>query len=165
MDKLILALALAVATWACSINDPSPGDGEGGACSADGEGDGAGGHATPSECASPIDCTGPENFCQARTCTLGVCGFSFKAAGELDIDLVRGDCRQMSCDGHGGFKLLLVDDPRDDGNECTTDVCMRGETVHAPVDVGRGCAVRQGGDVYGGRCDGSGTCTVAAVRP
>lgn len=147
-------LLLVAALLACAADEPGRDpflcDGSGGAVNVGGSGP---------ECASADDCTGPDNYCQHRDCTLGVCGTLFTPAGQEWADLLRGDCRNLICDGSGDYDLVLIEDPRDDENECTDDLCMNGDTIHYPVSVGTPCVIRNSDSITVGRCDPGGECT------
>jgi hypothetical protein len=64
-----------------------------------------------------------------------------------------GDCLEAQCDGLGGVKKVPVNDPLDDGNECTEDLCESGTPKITPLSAGASCS--QGG---GQVCNESGTC-------
>jgi len=111
-------------------------------------------------CLTPASCPGVDTDCQSRTCTSGVCGFSFQPAGTPTSSQIPGDCHRNECDGAGG--IIPVVDNADlpiDGQQCTDDVCVAGNPSHPPSPIGTACT--QGGGVV---CDGSGTC-VQCVAP
>jgi hypothetical protein len=90
--------------------------------------------------------------CQTRTCTLGLCGFDFVAAGTPTASQVAGDCKQLECDGTGGETTVNDDgDLPDDQELCTSDVCTNGVPSNPPESAGFSCGVSL-------VCDGAGNC-------
>lgn len=106
-------------------------------------------------CVDPAQC-GDETFCATNTCTLSVCGRALTMAGMLAPPAVQepGDCQTLVCDGEGGLAPIPEDTdlPLDDGDECTTQVCVDGAPMFPPAPIDTPCA---SGGSY---CDGSGTC-------
>jgi hypothetical protein len=111
--------------------------------------DGAGacvGCTADAECGAPTTCATPR-------CTKGVCGVDFVAPGTPVAQQTTGDCQEVQCDGVGGTKsVALLTDVVDDGNACTTDLCVGGAPTHPNAPSGTPCT-------SGGlRCDGAGAC-------
>jgi plastocyanin len=105
------------------------------------------------ECNVASTCPGVDNECQARTCTAGVCGIAFTAAGTVAATQIVGDCLVNKCDGAGASKPVANDlDLPDDSNPCTNDVCTSGVVSHPPASAGVVCGVGQA-------CNGAGACT------
>jgi hypothetical protein len=113
-------------------------------------------------CNLPADCPGSDDFCKARKCDNGTCGFTFTHQGTaLPADhQTTGDCKTQACDGNGGIEVDPA--PNDivaDSNPCTKDLCNGTTPTHPPEDPGTACSV--GG---GKKCDGAGSC-VACLAP
>ena len=150
------AFSLAIALGGCgAILQIEPGqldDGNGGASASS---NGHGGSAVSvSECATTSDCaTPPFPDCRAITCVAHHCISVDAPAGKPTISQVAGDCQQIECDGHGLVRSSMVDDPRDDGRECTDDTCAEGVPVNTVRPAGTPC--KQGG---GAVCSGAGDC-------
>jgi lamin tail-like protein len=106
-------------------------------------------------CGQPSDCPGADDECKARTCTVGVCGFSFTAIGTAVAAQTAGDCQKNQCDGAGSITGVAdnTDAPADDGNQCTSDVCVAGVPTHPAVAANTAC--NQGGGSF---CSAGGTC-------
>jgi plastocyanin len=104
-------------------------------------------------CLTAATCPGVDNDCQARTCSAGVCGFSFVAAGTVAAKQIAGDCKTNTCNG-AGVSTPVNDsmDKPDDSNPCTNDVCTAGVGSHTPAASGTVCGANQA-------CDGAGACT------
>ncbi|HHH30090.1 MAG TPA: hypothetical protein ENK57_17335, partial [Polyangiaceae bacterium] len=105
------------------------------------------------QCNVPADCVGlpPDDECQTRTCTAGVCGQSFAAAGTPLALQTTGDCSELVCDGAGSTMTLIDDtDVPVDGLDCTADVCTMGVPSNPPESAGTACAA--------GICDANGAC-------
>ena len=66
-----------------------------------------------------------------------------------DIVNVSGDCLRGAC-LNGVPVYVEIEDPEDDGNPCTKDVCQGINTVHMPEPAGTMCG--------SGLCDGLGNC-------
>lgn len=140
--------------------------GTGGSASAGGMGGaggvgvgGAGGIPLP-ECALPSECPPHTNKCLEATCEAGACGFSPLPSGTPYPTQTAGDCKTLLCDGMGGtVSENVLNDPADDGNECTTDQCNAGATQHILKASGAGCA--QNG---GTKCDAAGACVECFVH-
>lgn len=105
-------------------------------------------------CVSASECPGEDNDCQQRTCSSGICGFTFTASGTATANQTAGDCKKNVCDGTGS--VILIDDdsdvPADDGNACTREICTAGVPSTNYRDAGYECG--SGGAV----CNGSGVC-------
>ncbi len=105
-------------------------------------------------CASPAECAGVSDFCQAVTCVDSVCGVTLTDADTPlpDGDQTTGDCLRRVCDGKGNVASVADDDdlPDDDGSECTDETCTNGVEAHPPLSADAECA--------GGVCDGDGSC-------
>jgi hypothetical protein len=112
----------------------------------------SGGHA--SECATPSDCpTPPFADCRTVACDAHRCVLTDAAARAPTTSQIAGDCQQIECDGHGLVRSAAVDDPRDDGRDCTADTCAEGVPANTPKAAGTPC--QQGG---GAVCNGTGDC-------
>jgi hypothetical protein len=84
-----------------------------------GTGGTGGGCSTIADCPDPA----PSHCTPVKTCTNGVCGVTF-TAGPAD-DQRAGDCQTRMCDADGNITTVQDDqDPYDDVNECTDDVCF-----------------------------------------
>jgi len=108
------------------------------------------------ECNLPSDCTAlpPDDECQTRTCTAGVCGQDFMPPGTAVAAQSPGDCQRVVCDGTGHTQSVADDaDLPNDGNDCTDDVCTNGTPVHPSFVPDHPCG--GGGAMV---CDGSGHC-------
>jgi hypothetical protein len=106
-------------------------------------------------CLTAADC-GVDTACQTHTCIGGVCGANNAAAGTVVSNPVTGDCRSNQCDGVGNIQVNAPDNndtPADDGNQCTSDICVAGAPQHPPTGSGSPC--NQGGGI---KCDGAGAC-------
>lgn len=131
--------------------------GAGAACGVDGLCDGMGACV---DCLSPMDCTNlpPDDDCQIRTCTDGVCGQDFAPQGTAVNATLQtsGNCQEIVCDGAGDMES--VDDDADlpiDGMECTDDVCNAGLPFNPPAPSGTDCAA--------GVCNATGVCVGCLV--
>ncbi len=112
-----------------------------------------------SGCAQPSECPGTDTDCQARTCTSGVCGFSFTASGTAVATQTAGDCQQRQCDGQGSIvSVALNSDLPVDGNQCTDDVCTTGVPSNPPKAANATCTSNGGAF-----CDGAGACVACTV--
>lgn len=123
------------------------------------------GSGTCVQCVVAANCPGTDTECRTRTCTGGVCGFTFAAAGTVAGSQTAGDCQLKQCDGSGN--IISIEDNADvpvDGQECTQDVCNAGAPSNPPVIANTPCS--QGGGTI---CNGSGSCipvpTVTNVTP
>jgi hypothetical protein len=84
---------------------------------------------------------------------MGTCSLDNTPAGVPVGGQVPGDCKQIVCDGQGGFSTAVDDtDVPDDGNDCTADVCSNGIGSNTPFAAGTPC---NGGI---GTCDENGFC-------
>jgi hypothetical protein len=105
-------------------------------------------------CNMASDCPGMDTACQTRTCTGGACGLTFQPVGTILAMQVAGDCHVNQCDGAGMIVSVNdANDPSTDGNQCTTDTCLNGAPVHAPVAMGTACS--QNGGVV---CNANSSC-------
>jgi hypothetical protein len=103
-------------------------------------------------CNVASDCPGVDDECKARTCTIGVCGFSYTAVGTATAAQSAGDCQKVVCDGNGATKSVADNgDKPVDGVECTDDVCSNGVPANPPSAIDTVCS----GSKY---CDGMGAC-------
>lgn len=119
-------------------------------------GDGGGGSNSSSSssggiCTSDADC-GANSECQSFGCVDGACAVSFTPMNTPVGLQEMGDCQSKVCDGKG----YIVDvpdlaDTADDGNPCTLEACVDGQTQHGYLMAGMACD--------GSRlCDGFGYC-------
>jgi hypothetical protein len=148
-----------------SSTSASSGGGSEGGSGGSGAGGGTGGSAGASTgtggqggCASAADCPGEDTECGVRTCSAGMCGMlALKKAGLLTSSQVYGDCAEARCDGAGNVvKMDKLDDVYDDGNPCTLDKCLNGETQHLNQDMGLACGLNA-------KCDGNGSCVKCTI--
>ena len=115
---------------------------------------GGGGTSSFRECDTASDCpAAPFLECREVTCAAHHCLNSDAAAGTPTTSQIAGDCRQTECDGHGLVRSADAVDPRDDGRECTDDVCADGVPANVARPAGTPC--QQGG---GAVCTGTGEC-------
>jgi hypothetical protein len=107
------------------------------------------------QCVQASDC-GANTACRTYACNGGVCSTSNAPAGTVISNPTHGDCRTNQCDGNGNVLVNAVDAtdlPPDDGNQCTSDICIAGAVFHSPVPASISCTQN------GGRfCDGYGSC-------
>lgn len=121
--------------------------GAGGATTGSGGAGGAGG----SGCLDASDCPTPPDPCFVAVCDANECTTAPAPALTPAGDPVDGDCSALFCDGAGvANPLPVLDDPADDGSECTTDTCQNGVPTSLPQPVKTPCA--------GGVCNAGGVC-------
>jgi hypothetical protein len=105
-------------------------------------------------CVSATSCPGQDTACQTRTCSAGLCGFSYMPLGTFVSDPTPGDCQRDECNGAGVITSYAYNtDLPVDGNTCTNDVCTTGAPSNPPVASGTAC--NQNG---GTSCNGAGVC-------
>ena len=123
-------------------------------------GDGCSSSCQSEGCLTASQCPGVDTDCQTRTCTSGACGFSFTANGTMVGSQLPGDCKRIVCDGAGGTMNVPdnADLPADDGNQCTSEVCISGNPAYQNLPAGAACTQNGGNE-----CDGNGACIAAAV--
>jgi cysteine-rich repeat protein len=113
-------------------------------------------------CNVATDCAGVDDECKTRTCTAGMCGVSFTAAGTPVAAQTPADCLVAACDGAGNIANIAddLDLPADDGNFCTDEVCTAGMATHPAKTNGTVCT---DGDActVADTCQ-AGTCTSGA---
>lgn len=131
------------------------GEGGGGLGGAGGSGGGlstgTGGSGGAGGCDDASDCPTPAEPCLVATCDAGACDVGPAPAATPAGDPVDGDCHAEFCDGAGATQSLpVLDDPADDGNECTLDTCQDGAPTGLPQPVKTPCAQ--------GVCDAAGAC-------
>lgn len=117
-------------------------------------------------CQSADDCPSPGEVCKGPSCVDGVCGGAYLPDGTPWFDMSPGDCRIDACDGAGGLKSILFDDPPqqnpgdcerfvcdtgeiltiadpsdipNDGNDCTLDTCEAEGPLNTPLEVNAAC--------------------------
>lgn len=114
---------------------------------------------TGGACTRAADCPGADTECGVRTCTDGVCGMlPLKGEGVELASQLYGDCRVARCDGAGGVvQATDATDAYDDGNPCTLDTCLQGETVHPNQAAGFACGAA------GETCNSNGRCVFCNV--
>lgn len=124
------------------------------------DGDGCSSTCQNEPCLTAAQCPGVDSDCQVRVCNQGVCGFAFNAYGTPTTSQVAGDCKQKICDGAGGIVNVTAnaDLPADDGNQCTSQVCINGNPAFPNLPTGVAC--NQNG---GTQCDGFGACIFVSV--
>jgi hypothetical protein len=117
---------------------------------ASGGGDGA--------CMTAADCPQPgDPHCGTATCEGGVCGLTFKPFSELSSQ-IRGDCKDLWCDGDGNLIELDSPDAYNDGSQCTLDLCEADQPKNQPYSNGDVCPETGSGVCYESAC-------VACVNP
>jgi hypothetical protein len=118
------------------------------------------GNGTCDGCDTPADCPGENSECGTITCLDGVCGTSNVQAGTATSVQTQGDCQRSVCDGSGGVTTVADnDDLPDDGNQCTSNLCVEGTPTHSPLELGTEC--NQSGGII---CDGNGACIKQKLR-
>jgi Putative metal-binding motif len=106
------------------------------------------------QCVIASTCPGQDTECQLRTCTSGVCGFSFAMAGTPAMSQMAGDCKKNQCNAVGVIVSVADNtDLPDDSNQCTTDTCNNGAPTFTPAVSGKTC-----NQTSGHYCDGGGQC-------
>jgi hypothetical protein len=107
------------------------------------------------QCNAATQCAGTDSECHTRTCNGNTCGASNAAAGTATSAQTTGDCQQSQCDGAGNIVSAAdnTDSPADDGNQCTSDVCVAGAPAHPALPADTACS--QGGGSF---CSLGGVC-------
>jgi hypothetical protein len=106
------------------------------------------------ECAEAGDCPDPvDGQCQTVSCVAATCDVESQPAGEATTSQLAGDCKETQCDGSGGVLVVNVDDPFDDGKQCTEDTCSAGVPANTAKAAGVKCS-----EGIGNFCDGAGAC-------
>ncbi|HMY20048.1 MAG TPA: VCBS repeat-containing protein, partial [Polyangium sp.] len=109
-------------------------------------------------CTMPNDCPGIDDECQMRTCINAMCGMMFTVANTPITTQTGSDCLTSVCDGQGHV-ISIADDldiPQDDGNTCTSEMCVGGMPQHPGKADGATC-----GDGYE-QCVGN-ACTCSGM--
>lgn len=118
-------------------------------------------------CLTADICPGMDDFCKTRTCTNGMCGFSFTAAGiDLPTGQTTGDCKVLECDNQGNITTSIENsDLPIDNKPCTKDVCTAGipsnplEAANTPCGGGSICnAAGICQKANGGTCSAANDC-------
>ncbi|MBW2454941.1 MAG: hypothetical protein JRI68_10535 [Deltaproteobacteria bacterium] len=117
---------------------------------------------------SCVECNSANQCPSAPDCQFEICGSNSCGTGNESNATpaplayqTSGDCNTRVCDGNGGVNGdVPANDPFNDGNECTSDLCNNGVVSNPPVANGTVCTSN---NQY---CDGveecqSGTCTGA----
>jgi hypothetical protein len=104
-------------------------------------------------CNTATDC-GTNTFCKTRTCVNEICGINKTPDGTPlpSDDQTPGDCQELRCNGQGGHESVAIDDPSNDGKDCTFDMCDNGVPENPPKAIDVGCQNN------GSFCDGNGEC-------
>ena len=103
------------------------------------------------DCAAAEDCNLTGTDCLVPSCVAGTCTYTV-ATRFTPIDSQKaGDCQQAVCDGEGSEMAVSIDDPFDDGNECTIDTCDDGTPVNSADEA---AACNQGA----GWCSSNAAC-------
>lgn len=104
------------------------------------------GQGTCGSCGDPaVDCPETGNECIAAVCAAGQCSTMILPDGaETASGQAAGDCKKQVCDGAGATKIVDDDDPADDANDCTADLCNQGSNLHTNVSSGVPCAQNDG---------------------
>ncbi|WP_437677109.1 hypothetical protein [Sorangium sp. So ce131] len=149
---LLLATVVALAAaLACSPETRTFTDNTGGTADPAAGSGGAGGTAgggAGGGCTERSDCPAPAEPCQTSACVDGTCAVVPLPEG-IEVAPEPGDCRRLVCDGDGAQVALPADEPEDDGNPCTDDLCQEAMPAHPP---------RAGETCPGGVCDAGGRC-------
>lgn len=136
-----------------------------------------GGTTETGPCERDDQCPYPGGQCMGPRCEDGVCGGKPLPDGTLWSGGTPGDCRHDVCDGAGGLKSVLADDPPqqtpgdcerfvceggeivaigdasdvpNDGNDCTDDACVDGVPTNTQLPVNTACG--------GGFCHDDAVC-------
>jgi hypothetical protein len=132
MRTTIGLVVVMTAATACSLFDSGP---DTTTTTDESTGVPTGGATEQGPCMSGDDCPFPVEQCKGPTCVDGVCGGEFLADGTPWYTDTPGDCRIDVCDGAGGIKSVLGDDPPpQNSGDCQRLVCKNGEAV-ADVDA------------------------------
>jgi hypothetical protein len=117
------------------------------------------------QCVTGADCAQPANECQlAATCTSGVCGMTYAAAGTATTAQTANDCQKSQCDAAGNIVSVAdnTDLPLPDANVCHGVACTAGVPSHPNLTPGTSC----GSNLY---CDTAAACiappSVTATTP
>ena len=118
----------------------------------------------PVVCGSASECPEPTPLCQVAICASSFCGMAPAPEG-TDVPVsaqTPGDCKQIVCGAGGGVTSSVdaTDVPRDDGNPCTTEVCVGPNPAHPRAPVGSSCKSSGGTDAGAsqGYCNSGGGC-------
>ncbi len=104
-------------------------------------------------CAAAADCPGTDGECQQRTCTAGVCGFTFTAQNTVVTSQTARDCQKNVCNGAGAVTTANDDtDAPNDNNACTIDSCLAGAPHFVNATMGAACGTA--GQCSAGVCVG-----------
>jgi hypothetical protein len=126
--------------------------GSGGTGGSGGGSGGTGGSAGATGCTDPGDCPGEDNECATRACTNSQCGFNYTPDGTAVAAQTTGDCKRNECDGAGTLaEVADPDDPYDDANACTQNVCGPTGPNNPPEPANTPCGTTT-------QCDGAGNC-------
>ena len=106
-------------------------------------------------CVLASDCPGSDGDCTYRTCNGNVCGTALRPAGTVIANQQPGDCQKLECSGTSDIPVGVEDDsdtPADDGNPCTSDVCIAGAPAHPSLPDGTSCGASDN-ICFSGACD------------
>ena len=104
-------------------------------------------------CLTVDSCPGIDTECSTRTCVDSICGRDYVPSGTPIADQTSGDCKSNVCDGNGSIVSVNDDfDVLDDGNQCSTDICVDGVPSNAPVTNGQACSQNGGSVCVDGDC-------------
>ncbi|AUX39083.1 uncharacterized protein SOCE26_004650 [Sorangium cellulosum] len=157
MTQRMPLLLVSIVVLACSPRSRTFTESTGGAADPSGGAGGAGGAGGTSgggaegagdSCTVLSDCPAPAEPCQTSACVEGTCAVVPLPEG-IEVAPEAGDCRRLVCDGDGAQVVLAADEPKDDGNPCTHDICQETMPAHPP---------RTGETCPGGVCDAGGRC-------
>lgn len=101
------------------------------------------------QCNLPTDC-GTDTECRVWQCINQACVPDDTPVGTPLTNQTMGDCLEVQCDGMGQAVSVPVDDPFDDNNECTDDICVNGVPQNPNQGTTEPCST--------GFCNGGGTC-------
>ncbi|MBV8761597.1 MAG: proprotein convertase P-domain-containing protein [Deltaproteobacteria bacterium] len=110
------------------------------------------------ECADVArDCPAAASECEEPACTAGHCMTNPVAANTpTPSGQTPGDCKLVVCDGAGATMTINDNDPLDDHNDCTADMCSAGS--NAPMNVAAGTPCTTNGGTVCGSGTKVGTC-------
>ncbi len=84
------------------------------------------------QCNSAGQCPPGANACQVADCAANLCTIVFRASGYVIAMQTPGDCKTAVCNGSGAItsQTTSSDVPPDDGNDCTSSVCVGSTPTH-----------------------------------
>ncbi len=113
-------------------------------------------------CTTDAECSAGNTPCASAACSAqGLCDVMFKPNGTPlpAQDQTAEDCKVRVCDGAGNtIDIADPNDPKNDGNECTADMCNGATPANSPKQVGAACNGTS-------TCDGAGHCLGVLADP